>query len=64
MANFMVDIRGRINNTPLPESKYMWALLEAIVNSIQSIEDTAISDGYIDVYAKRREHPKHIESLF
>ena len=30
MAEFTVDIRGRINNTNLPDSKYLWALLESI----------------------------------
>jgi hypothetical protein len=54
MADFMVDIRGRINNTTLPDSKYLWAVLESIVNSIQSIEDAAISDGCIEVYAERQ----------
>jgi len=53
MAEFTVDIRGRINNTYLPDSKYLWALLESIVNSIQSIEESVITDGRIDVYAKR-----------
>ena len=53
VAEFMTDIKGRINNTSLPASKYLWALFEAIVNSIQSIEDSAIDDGYIEIYAQR-----------
>ncbi len=54
MADFMVDIRGRINNTSLPESKYLWALLESIVNSMQSIEEVGTPNGYIEVYAERQ----------
>jgi len=53
MAEFMVDIRGRINNTPLPDSKFLWALLESIVNSIQSVEEASIKDGYVYIYAQR-----------
>ena len=56
MAEFMVDIGGRINNTRLPDSKYLWALLESVVNSIQSIEEAAISDGRIEIYAQRQDH--------
>jgi hypothetical protein len=48
-----VDVKGKINNTDLPKSKYLWPLFETIINSIQSIEDTDVLDGYIDVYAKR-----------
>ena len=55
MVEFMVDIRGRVNNTPLPDSKYLWALLESIVNSIQSIEEADISNGIIEVYAERQD---------
>ena len=54
MAEFMVDIRGRINNTPLPDSKYLWALFEAVVNSIQSIEEANTPNGYIEIYAERQ----------
>lgn len=54
MAGFMVDIRGRVNNTPLPDSKYLWALFESIINSIQSIEDSSITNGQIEVYAHRQ----------
>jgi len=55
MANFMVDIKGKINNTPLPDSKYLWPLFESIVNSIQSIEDSNINDGFIEIYAERKD---------
>jgi hypothetical protein len=53
MAEFMVDIKGKINNTSLPDSKYLWAVLESIVNSIQSIEEAGIRGGHIEVYAQR-----------
>jgi hypothetical protein len=46
---------GKINNTPLPDSKYLWPLFESVVNSIQSIEDSQITDGLIEVYAEREE---------
>jgi hypothetical protein len=57
MAKFVLDLWGRINNTSLPESKYLWPLLEAVVNSIQSIEDSHISDGKIEIEAKRHDNP-------
>jgi len=53
MTNFMVDIGGRVNNTQLPLSKHLWALFETVVNSIQSIEESSISNGYIEIYAQR-----------
>jgi hypothetical protein len=56
MADFMVDIKGRINNTPLPDYKYLWPLFESVVNSIQSVEDSAITDGRIEIYAERQNY--------
>lgn len=56
MAEFMVDILGKVNNTNLPDSKYLWALLESVVNSIQSIEEAAISNGLIEIYAQRQNY--------
>lgn len=57
MAEFMVvDILGKVNNTNLPASKYLWALLESVVNSIQSIEEAAIADGLIEIHAQRQNH--------
>jgi hypothetical protein len=56
MANFMVDIRGRVNNTPLPNSKYLWALFESVINSIQSIEESSTPDSYIEIYAQRQNY--------
>ena len=31
MAEFMVDIKGKINNTPLPDSKFLWAYLSLLL---------------------------------
>lgn len=56
MAQFTLDLRGRVSNTFLPEYKSLWPLFEAIVNSIQSLEDTNnISERTIEVFAHRQE---------
>ncbi|AFV01101.1 MULTISPECIES: hypothetical protein [unclassified Dehalobacter] len=56
MAQFTVDLKGRINNTFLPESKSLWPLFEAVVNSIQSLEDSeTVSNKLIRVFAQRQE---------
>lgn len=56
MAQFMVDLRGRVGNTHLPEYKSLWPLFEAIVNSIQSLEDSDdATDKAIEIYAQRQE---------
>ncbi len=40
MSSFVLDIRGQLNNIRLAESKTLWPLFEAVVNSIQAIEDS------------------------
>lgn len=56
MSQFTIDLRGRINNTFLPEYKSLWPLFEAVVNSIQSLEDTDTSEEKtIEVFAQRQE---------
>jgi hypothetical protein len=56
VAQFTIDLKGRINNTFLPESKSLWPLFEAVVNSIQSLEDSeTMSDKLIKVFARRQE---------
>ncbi len=55
MTQFTIDLRGKINNTFLPEYKSLWPLFEAVVNSIQSLEDTNITDKLIQIFAKRQE---------
>jgi hypothetical protein len=53
MARFMTDIKGRIKNISLSESKYLWPVPGSVVNSIQSIEDSGRSDGFIEVTCNR-----------
>jgi len=45
------NVRGRIRNTSLPKSQALLPLIEAIINSIDAIEDikSDISDGSIQV---------------
>jgi hypothetical protein len=43
------DVAGRVRNVQPPTSKPLLALFEAIINSIQAIEDTQRSDGRIEV---------------
>ncbi|UUZ77408.1 hypothetical protein LP414_09380 [Polaromonas sp. P1(28)-13] len=45
-----VDIVGRVNNLQLPLSQPFIPLFECLVNSIESIEDSKIADGRIDVH--------------
>ena len=42
---FALDIRGHLNSLRLAESKALWPLFEAVVNSIQSIEDSPNRDN-------------------
>lgn len=48
------DIKGHLNSTNLAVSKALWPLFEAIVNSIQSIEDSPNKNhGKIEIKATR-----------
>jgi hypothetical protein len=63
MKAFTLDIRGMVNNTKLSDSKYLWPLFEAVVNSIQSIEDAGIDDGVvIKILAERSNHEQFMLS--
>ena len=54
MGTFAFDIRGQLNSMQLAESKALWPLFEAVVNSIQAIEDSQNKNaGAITIYAKR-----------
>ena len=56
MSFFKTDIKGQIQNTELPRSNGIWALYEAIVNSIQALEaleDASVTKGIIEIHAKR-----------
>ncbi len=57
MGDFSLNIKGQLNNMHLPESKSLWPVFEAIVNSIQAIEDSPNSkNGKIVVFALREKN--------
>lgn len=49
----LLDLRGRIANTSLPQSQCLLPLYEAISNSIHSIEDAQSANGRIRVEIER-----------
>lgn len=52
---FLFDIKGQLNTMRLADSKALWPLFEAVVNSIQSIEDSPNKDcGKIVIRAYRK----------
>ena len=54
MSAFVLNIRGQLNNIRLAESKALWPLFEAVVNSIQAIEDSPNKhNGKIYILAQR-----------
>ena len=48
-----IDVEGRVSNTTLAASKPLLPLYEAIVNSIQSIEDAGVNEGRISIEIRR-----------
>ncbi len=51
---FLFDIKGQLNTMRLADSKALWPLFEAVVNSIQSIEDSPNrNSGKIMIHAYR-----------
>ena len=51
---FRLNIKGQLNSIHLAEAKALWPLFEAVVNSIQSIEDSPNKTcGKIEIYAQR-----------
>lgn len=53
---FTFDIKGQLNSMRLSEGKVLWPLYEAVVNSIQAIEDSENKGcGKISIYVKRTE---------
>ncbi|MCY7333125.1 MAG: hypothetical protein LH649_10815 [Pseudanabaena sp. CAN_BIN31] len=54
-AKMKVNLVGRVKNMTLPNSKALMPLFEAIVNSIHSIEETGIADGWIRITIERNE---------
>lgn len=53
-TSLQVNFRGLLNEITLPEYKSLWPLFEAIVNSIQSINDSiGVEKGNIQIKATR-----------
>ena len=48
-----MNLKGRVNNITLPAYKSLLPLLEAVINSIHSIEDSGVSNGYVNIYILR-----------
>ena len=56
MSSFTLDIKGQLNSMRLSESKALWPLYEAVVNSIQAIEDSENKEnGKISIQIIREE---------
>ena len=50
----LFDVQGQLNSMNLAESKALWPLFEAVVNSIQAIEESPNKDsGKITILAER-----------
>ena len=56
-----IDVAGRVRNVPLPTSRPLTPLFEAVVNSIQAIEDARRGDGRISIKLVRDQSPTLIE---
>jgi hypothetical protein len=56
-----IDVAGRVRNVPLPTSKPLLPLFEAIINSIQAIEDAKQPDGAVTIKLLRDSTPTLIE---
>lgn len=53
----LFDLKGHLNSLNLPTSKALWPLFEAVVNSIQAIEELPNRDnGRITIYAERDQY--------
>ena len=50
---YSVDFQGRIRNFPLAKDKALLPLFEAVVNSLQAIEDKDTADGVISITLNR-----------
>lgn len=56
MSAFNGDIAGKLRNTYLPKTKGIYALFEAVVNSLQSLEDMKNNKSpYIHIIIEREE---------
>jgi hypothetical protein len=50
-----IDVEGKVSNTTLAVSKPLLPLYEAIVNSIQAIEDAGLTNGKITIDVRRED---------
>ena len=50
------NLVGQVKQMNLPQSKALWPVFEAVVNSIQSLEDSSISDKKITILANRTDN--------
>ena len=57
-----INFRGLVELHTLPTSEPLLPLYEAIVNSIQSINQSGISDGFIRIYIERDSNPSFFEA--
>lgn len=57
-----IDVAGRIRNVSLPKSRPLLPLYEAIVNSIQAIEDAKVATGQITIRLFRDSLPKMFDT--
>jgi hypothetical protein len=60
ISTMRLDVRGRIRNVNLPTSRPLMPLFEAVVNSIQAIEDSG-REGTIHVRIVRDQSPTLLE---
>lgn len=58
-----IELEGRIRNTHLPFHKALLPLFDAVVNSIDAIEERGNEDGYIEIYIERDESQEAFEQL-
>lgn len=58
-----IELEGRIRNIHLSFSKALHPLFEAVVNSIEAIEERGISNGYINISIERNQHQEAFEQL-
>ncbi len=55
MLSFSGTVEGKLRNTKLPSTKGIYAVYEAVVNALQSIEDSPNrTKGYINIIIKRQ----------
>lgn len=58
-----IELEGRIRNTHLPFNKALHPLFEAVVNSIEAIEEREIKDGYVNIDIERDQHQEAFEQV-